>query len=238
MFWQSIGSFCWDPCEVGSRCLSRLQIFTPVCVQWRCVDLSVLNTPRHCCPPGVQTHLRKVLLSRWTSGESKQSTRTVLAGKGGGQSCQRHATVHIFTRNPEMVRSCPWRASFQELKAKQKSGAIKWEGLGGLFVILSVYIHTPSVEMTLHGRENPPGFGLNLSKLVCVHVSACMSVNWICIFVCVCVSTTGVCPWSCLKRHWTLWQMYIYYILSWATSWEYPHHDFFLKIPQIKTAEV
>lgn len=169
---------------MGSRCLSRLQIFTPVCVQWWCVDLSVLDTPLPSPSPGCKLIFAKCFCPGGPPESPSSLWEQFLQGEGAVQSAARPCFY------PK-----PWDGSlvFVEsvlpgVKSKTKQWGIKWDGLGGgLFVTLSVYIHTPSVEMTLHGRENPPGFGLNLSKLVCVHVSTCMSVNWICILVCVCI---------------------------------------------------
>lgn len=86
------------------------------------------------------------------------------------QFLQVGGAVQLAARHGPRSYPKPWDGSLvfvksvlPGVKSKTKEWGIKWEGLGGggLFVILSVYIHTPSVEMTLHGRENPPGFGLN-----------------------------------------------------------------------------
>lgn len=241
MLRQSIGSFCWDPCEVGSRCLSRLQIFTPVCVQWRCVDLSVLDTP-HRSPPfsGVQTHLRKVLLSRWTAvqaGSPSSLWEQFLQG-GAVQSAARHG--QCFYPKPWDGSLLFVKSVLPGVKNETKQWGIKWKGLGGRVVCHIVCLHPH------HLCRNDPAWQRKSPRLWSEFVKACVC-TCVCMHVCKLNMHTRLCVYLLLFLELSretlnaLTNVYIYYILSWATSWEYPHHDlkkWNKKIPQIKTAEV
>lgn len=186
---------------MGSRCLSRLQIFTPVCVQWRCVDLSVHDTPPHPHPhlSGVHTHLRKVRLSRWTSGESNQSLRTVFAGGGGAvQLAARHGP-HSYPK--------PWDGSLvfvksvlPGVKSKTKEWGIKWEGLGGGVVCHTVCLHPHPLcrNDPAWQRKSPRLWSKLVKARVCTCV--CMHVCKLNMHTCPCVYLLQVCVYGAVSR--------------------------------------
>lgn len=121
--------------------------------------------------------------------------------------CRWGGAVQLAARHGPRSYPKPWDGSLvfvksvlPGVKSKTKEWGIKWEDLGGgLFVILSVYIHTPSVEMTLHGREKSPRLWSELVKArVCTRV--CMHVCKLNMHTCLCVYLLQVCVYGAVWR--------------------------------------
>lgn len=183
---------------MGSRCLSRLQIFTPVCVQWRCVDLSVHDTP----PP---PPLRGAYSSSQSASVQVDLRRVQSVFENS--FCRWGGAVQLAARHGPRSYPKPWDGSLvfvksvlPGVKSKTKEWSIKWEGLGGGVVCHTVCLHPHPLcrNDPAWQRKSPRLWSKLVKARVCTCV--CMHVCKLNMHTCLCVYLLQVCVYGAVSR--------------------------------------